>query len=243
MRVSDKLNMDFEGLKKNGAINIVAFGDSVTHGAFSLGEIDYNAVYHNILKEKINKARNYVPVNVINSGIGGDTAVGALERLERDVFSHNPDLVIVCFGLNDVNNSLDDYTYAMEKILSSCKENVEETILLTPNMLNTYVSDKTAPDSVDYSKITAECQNSGRMDLFIDAARAVAQKNDVPVCDCYKKWKELYSRGYDTTALLANKINHPDRSMHRLFANELYGMIFKDTKASLKTESTMYRKS
>mgnify|MGYP004476610589 CR=1 FL=1 len=243
MKVSDKLNMDFEGLKKNGAINIIALGDSVTHGAFALGEFDYKAVYHNILKEKINKERNYIPVNMINSGIGGDTAVGALERLERDVFSHNPDLVIVCFGLNDVNNSLGDYTYAMEKTLSLCRKNVEETILLTPNMLNTYVSDKTAPDFVDYSKITAEYQNSGRMDLFIDTARAVAKKNDVPICDCYKKWKELYSRGYDTTALLANKINHPNRSMHHLFASELYRMIFKDIKSSFKTESTMYRKN
>lgn len=243
MRVSDKINMSFEGLKKNGAINIVAFGDSVTHGAFGSGEIDYDAVYHNILKKKINKIRNYVPVNMINSGIGGDTAAGALERLERDVFSHSPDLVIVCFGLNDVNNSLGDYTYAMKEILSSCKENVDETILLTPNMLNTYVSDKTAPDFVDYSKITSEYQNSGKMDLFIDAAKAIAKKEHVSVCDCYDKWKELYSRGYDTTALLANGINHPNRSMHNLFAGELYKMIFRDTKVSLKAESTMYRKN
>lgn len=122
MKASDKLNMDFEGLKKNGAINIIALGDSVTHGAFALGEFDYKAVYHNILKEKINKERNYIPVNMINSGIGGDTAVGALERLERDVFSHSPDLVIVYLGLNDVNNSLGDYTYSMEKTLSLCRK-------------------------------------------------------------------------------------------------------------------------
>ena len=42
MKASDKLNMDFEGLKKNGAINIIALGDSVTHGAFAMGEYDYS---------------------------------------------------------------------------------------------------------------------------------------------------------------------------------------------------------
>ena len=42
MKVSDKLNMDFEGLKKNGAINIIALGDSVTHGAFALAKGEKN---------------------------------------------------------------------------------------------------------------------------------------------------------------------------------------------------------
>jgi lysophospholipase L1-like esterase len=38
---------------------------------------------------------------VINSGVSGDTAAGALERIDRDVLRFAPDLVIIAFGLND----------------------------------------------------------------------------------------------------------------------------------------------
>lgn len=163
MKISDKINMNFSGLKENGAINIVALGDSVTHGAFAANEIDYESVYHNVLKKKINKQRNYVPVNVINSGIGGDTAQGALLRLDRDVFKYMPDLVIVCFGLNDINNPLKDYIFAMRDIFSRCKKNIEETIFLTPNMLNTYTAANTACENIQYSKLTA-----GRLRFWVE---------------------------------------------------------------------------
>lgn len=51
MKIKDKLNMNQEQLMENGPITIVVFGDSITHGAFGPGEIDYEAVYWNILKK------------------------------------------------------------------------------------------------------------------------------------------------------------------------------------------------
>lgn len=41
-------------------------------------------------------------VRFINAGVGGDTAADGLARLERDVLSHNPTLVTVAFGINDI---------------------------------------------------------------------------------------------------------------------------------------------
>ena len=75
MHIKDKIYLDREGLQKEGPITIVAFGDSVTHGAVASGEMDYETVYWNRLKNKILGIRNYVPVNVINAGIGGITAI------------------------------------------------------------------------------------------------------------------------------------------------------------------------
>lgn len=117
MKVREKLYLDYEGLIEHGPINIVAFGDSVTHGAVAADEVNYETVYWNRLKRKLNEVRNYVPVNMINAGIGGITAKGSLERMERQVFSHLPDLVIVCFGLNDVNGSLEEYLSSLQCIL------------------------------------------------------------------------------------------------------------------------------
>ena len=120
MRIKDKINLDYNGLIEQGPINIVAFGDSVTHGALN-GTINYETVYWNLLKKKINELRGYVPVNVINAGIGGINAKNSIDRIESQVLCHNPDLIIVCFGLNDVNGQLDEYISSLEIIFKKCK--------------------------------------------------------------------------------------------------------------------------
>lgn len=131
------------------------------HGAFRRGEIDYEKVYWNLLRKKINAVRNYVPVNVINTGIGGTTAFLSLDRLEGQVLSHNPDLVIVCFGLNDVNGELEEYLEALEQIFESCKKSGADVIFMTPNMTNTYIAEDTLEELKAHAAVTAEYQNNG----------------------------------------------------------------------------------
>lgn len=232
--------MDRKGLESEGPITIVAFGDSVTHGVLTNGVIDYETAYWNILKKKINNLRNYIPVNVICAGIGGVSAKTSVIRVDKQVVAHSPDLVIVCFGLNDVNGELDVYLSSLKTIFEKCKNCGADVIFMTPNMLNTYVADDTNPQEVEYAAITAEFQNSGKMDLFMESAVKLATDMDVEVCDCYSKWKEL-SITQDTTKLLINRINHPDRDGHKLFADMLFDVIFKDfnVKDSLNI-STMY---
>ena len=227
LKISEKLNMDTQGLIQNGPITIVAFGDSITHGAVGPGEIDYESVYWNLLRKKINDVRNYVPVNVIDAGIGGITAKGPLGRMKSQVLAHNPDLVIVCFGLNDVNGTLEDYISSLRTIFEECNNRGIQTIFMTPNMLNTYVAEDTEECFLDYAAKTAEMQISGRMDKYMNTACDLANSMGVEVCDCYSKWKEI-SKTEDTTLLLANRINHPTREMHELFADSLFDVIFKD---------------
>ncbi len=240
MKIIEKIYMDKKELLKHGAITIVAFGDSITHGAVGAGEIDYNTVYWNRLREKILAIRNYVPINVINAGIGGDKATRAINRMDKQVFCHLPDLVIVCFGLNDVNGTLEDYLSALRSIFGRCHEQECDVIFMTPNMLNTYVAEGTEQKYLEYAAVTAEYQNGGRMDLFMEKACQLAEEMEVPVCDCYSMWKEL-SKTQDTTKLLANRINHPIREMHELFAESLFRMIFKETEyVKCTNDSTMY---
>ena len=106
--------MNIDGLKQNGPINIVVIGDSVTHGSL-LFKINYETVYWNILKQKLNDLRYYIHVNVINAAIGCTTAKEAVLKIERAVISHNPDLIIICVGLNDVNGSTEDYIGSLNR--------------------------------------------------------------------------------------------------------------------------------
>ena len=198
MLIKDKINLDYDGLVEHGPINIVAFGDSVTHGALGDDEINYETVYWNILKRKLNAVRNYVPVNVINAGIGGITAEKSIARIERDVLCHHPDLIIVCFGLNDVNGELEEYLSSLKIIFTKCLNSGAEVIFLTPNMLNTYVASDTNKKYYEYAKVTAKMQVEGKMDLYINSAINIANELGVKVCDCYGEWKEL-AKTTDTT--------------------------------------------
>lgn len=241
MHIKDKILMERPELEKEGPITIVAFGDSVTHGSLSNGEINYETVYWNLLKRKISNVRNYVPVNVINAGIGGTTARQSLARIDKQVLSHSPDLVIICFGLNDVNEPLETYLSSLKTIFEKCIVGATDVVFMTPNMLNTYVAKETSPKDREYAAVTAEFQNSGKMDLYISSAVKLANEMNVTVCDCYSKWKEL-SKTTDTTKLLVNYVNHPTKEMHKLFADMLFDIIFKNAPdITFGNGNTMYK--
>ena len=61
--------------------------------------------------------------------------------------------------------------------------------------------------------------------LEMEKAMEVCRNNDVPVCDCYRKWKKLKENGVDITRLLSNRVNHPTEAMHWMFAASLFEMI------------------
>lgn len=239
MHIKDKILLDQNGLEQYGPITIVAFGDSVTHGALN-GEINYETVYWNRLRRKILEVRNYVPVNVINAGIGGITASGSLGRIESQVLTHRPDLIIVCFGLNDVNDPLERYLSALRTIFEKCLASGADVIFMTPNMLNTYVAPDAPESHLAYAAVTAKYQTEGRMDLYMESAVRLAEEMGVPVCDCYAKWKKL-AETEDTTMLLINRINHPTPEMHELFAESLFQMIFPAHPASVPENASTMR--
>ena len=232
MKIREKLFLTQEELSIYGSINIVIFGDSVSHGSL-VSHIDYESVYWNRLRKKLNAVRDLVPVNMICSAISGTTANASVSRLEKQVLSHEPDAVIVCFGLNDVNGSLETYLVSLRTIFARCTESGAEVIFLTPNMMNTYVADDTPAKWLEYAHKTAEMQSSGRMDRYISEAIKLAKDMGVAVCDCYAKWKEL-AKTQDTTMLLANRINHPNEEMHELFAESLYEVIIGPETAESK---------
>ena len=84
-----------------------------------------------------------MPLTIINAGRSGDNTQRGLERLERDVLSHQPDLAVVCFGLNDIVNGmvgLDLYLHNLESIFQKLQLSGIESIFMTPNVMNTYIS-------------------------------------------------------------------------------------------------------
>ena len=65
--------------KNNPATTIVFLGDSVTQGCFRT-HCDFEAVYHNVLKRKLEMLCPKSVINVINAGIAGTAADYGAQR-------------------------------------------------------------------------------------------------------------------------------------------------------------------
>ena len=240
MNIMNKIRARTENNAANEGVTIAFLGDSVTQGCFEVYKtaggietvFDKNSSYHRYLDRILTLLYPNVPVNIINAGISGGHAVHGLERLDRDVLRHQPDLTVVCFGLNDCGNGLEGirtYTEALEAIFAKLKEVGSEIIFMTPNMMNTYLSVSLTDAYIrEIAERIGEKQLDGTLDKYLEAAVSVCEKCGVKVCDCYAKWKRMAKNGVDTTSLLANYINHPTREMNWLFAVSLVEAILDD---------------
>jgi hypothetical protein len=129
---------------------------------------------------------------------------------------------VVNFCLNDLSESVEEYAAALREIFTRLISADIRPILLTPSMLNSYVHPDTIPMYKEYAAVTAAWHQSGYMDTYVEAAKALAAELGVTVADAYAEWKVLEREGMDVTANLANYINHPSRQLHQVFANVLF---------------------
>jgi acyl-CoA thioesterase I len=70
---------------------IVFHGDSLTEAS----DLDKNYTWPALIENRLS-------VKIVNSGIGGDTSGGLLARFYPDVVQHEPDMVVILGGTNDL---------------------------------------------------------------------------------------------------------------------------------------------
>ena len=174
----EKFRKRLSGTFRDGSINIVCLGDSVTHGCFESGGGMHSA--HDVFASytvKLHKALHTlfpsVIFNVINSGIGGETAALALKRFDRDVLAYHPDLVVIAFGVNDFGDR-ELYLRSLGAMFDILNEHGIPAVYMTEHMMNTYSAEDTAPTVKEYSKVTAKAQTDGTMDAMFEGGKALA---------------------------------------------------------------------
>lgn len=234
MQITGKLAKKACSNAAEPAVTIAFLGDSVTQGCFELIERndtgfttvhDRQHAYPALVERILSVLYPTVPVNILHAGVAGQSAADALGRLETDVIAHRPDLTVVCFGLNDCGRGMQElakYTEPLEEIFTRLENAGSEIIFLTPNMMSTGISPHLNGGMFrEIAQDTSRFQNGGVLRQYVDAAAELCRKRGIPVCDCYEKWELLWKNGVDVTELLSNRINHPTREMHWLFAVSL----------------------
>jgi acyl-CoA thioesterase-1 len=87
---------DNNSTSSSNDITLVCLGDSLTagRGATTPGEDDKSKSYPAYLEKKVN-------ARVVNAGVSSDTTAKGLARVDSNVLSHNPEIVIILLGAND----------------------------------------------------------------------------------------------------------------------------------------------
>jgi lysophospholipase L1-like esterase/dienelactone hydrolase len=164
-------------LESGQPTRIVAFGDSITgtyyHSGGLRGWAELTAV---ALERHYPKAR----VELINAGISGHTTQLGLNRIDRDVLAHQPQLVIVMFGMNDVARlPLDTFIANTRTIVEKCRAVGAEVALCTPNTVvdNPERSIAKLAELSQRVRDLAKELNTGLADCFADT-EALRQNHD-----------------------------------------------------------------
>lgn len=104
---------------------IVCFGDSITKRGYPA------------------ELAKRLHVEVLNAGVGGNTTVGALRRLQADVLDKKPDIVVIFFGTNDsrldapkVHVPVDRYVANLRQIITRCSALPARVVLCTLPPIN-----------------------------------------------------------------------------------------------------------
>ena len=173
----------------------------------------------------------------VNAGVGGETSAEGLARIETDVLAHEPDLVAIEFGLNDIRYepekriAPEQFAANLKEIVRLLREAKAGVLLLTPNpIINAYHG---YSKSTDYYDPWGGC--NGAVAEYAQIIREVGLAVSVPVCDLYQRFLDLAvdaefqgetTDHRDLTCLgryiCAADGVHPTVSGHEVIAQELY---------------------
>jgi acyl-CoA thioesterase-1 len=188
-----------EDLRNGCEVIIVCFGDSITAGyGVSKGFPHY-------WKEMIERNYPDARIEIINSGISGDTTMDGLARLDSDVLSYDPDLVTVNFGINDAVMGLDieEFKKNQERIVSGIlKGSGSEVLLLSSQPLESPYYDRLV---IRYYRAIAE----------------VAKKMNVGFLNVCETWIKRTQQGIPLSSLILPGLDHPNEEGYKIIAEEL----------------------
>lgn len=204
--------MAFTGQDK---IKVIFFGDSITQAGVNPGgyvkRIDSMA--------RIQGKMNY---DFIGAGIGGNKIYDLYLRMEDDVLSKNPNVVVVYIGVNDVwhktssgtGTDADKFAKFYQAVIDKIKAKNAKIILCTPAVIG--------------EKIDGSNQQDGDLTEYSKIIRGLAQKNGLPLVDLRKAFIEYNSRNNkenkDRGILTTDRV-HLNAIGNQLVADEIWKAI------------------
>ncbi|MCA9168153.1 MAG: SGNH/GDSL hydrolase family protein, partial [Planctomycetales bacterium] len=154
---------------------VVFLGDSITQAGVAPNG------YVTLVRKQLEAAGQ--EVDVVGAGIGGNRVPDLQARLERDVLSKDPTLVVIYIGINDVWHSLrdrgtskDDYRAGLLDIIRQIKAKGASVILCTASVIG--------------EKTDGSNQLDAMLDEYCGISREVAKETGSQLLDLRKAFIE-----------------------------------------------------
>ncbi|HEX8607564.1 MAG TPA: SGNH/GDSL hydrolase family protein [Pedobacter sp.] len=153
---------------------IIFFGDSITQAGVQPGG------YVDLIK----KALDPTKYEIIGAGVGGNKVYDLFFRMEDDVLTKKPDLVVIYIGVNDVwhkassrtGTDFDKFSKFYQGLITKIQNNGAKVVLCTPAVIG--------------EKKNNENEMDADLDKYSGAIRDLATKNNLPLCDLRTIFKE-----------------------------------------------------
>lgn len=198
-----------EKLKKRKKVNFVIFGDSISCGCEASRK---EFMFFNRFATELQKRYKDTDISLINKSIPGESTLGAIKRIDRDVISLKPDLVCIGYGMNDQvkgGTKIDDFYNNVCIIVKRLKEKTDADIILaTPCVSN-----------------PLWMYSSGNILEYTEVLRKIGREYKVSIADVYNLWVEELDAGKSHESLLLNNINHPNDYGHWIYYKAFLNVI------------------
>ncbi|MFZ2536948.1 SGNH/GDSL hydrolase family protein [Methanothrix sp.] len=189
-------------LESGADATIVCFGDSITAGyAVRRG-------FPSFLLESLRQRFPDSKIEMINSGICGDTSQDGLGRLDWAVLSYEPDLVTINFGINDcvLVLSLEEFEMNLVEMVRRIRAGPDSEILLLSSQ---------PLESPPYDQRVLD---------YYQTVERVAKEMNVGFVDVYGAWMKRVRAGTPLSSLILPGLDHPNEAGYRIIAEELMSL-------------------
>ncbi|MDB4583737.1 GDSL-type esterase/lipase family protein [Draconibacterium sp.] len=175
-----------------------------------------------------------VDAQVINAGVAGNTTSNLLARIDADVLSNNPDLVIVMVGTNDMlnsgkMNSYEEYFSNLEFIVKKLKDNNANVVLMSPPTVDAqYLFERHNPELFHSTP-------NVKLDSARQIVAKIARENEVYFIDIFQKFQDLNLPKHNEDLFIMNPKNsghrdgvHPTRLGYFFIAENVFDFLKKN---------------
>ena len=171
------LSLFMASLTQDKPTKVILFGDSITQAG-----VGPNG-YITKMKETLEKQGIKDKYQLIGAGIGGNKVYDLYLRMEDDVLSQKPDVVVIYIGVNDVwhkassgtGTDADKFTGFYTAIIKKLQSQGIKVICCTPAAIG---------ERYDNSN-----QQDGDMNHYSNIIRNIASKFDCPLVDLRKEFQ------------------------------------------------------
>lgn len=212
---------------------LVFLGDSITQGGAA------PKGYINVFRELLAERNPDLKVEVIGAGISGNKVPDLERRLEKDVLSKKPSVVVIYIGINDVwhsergqGTSKENYEAGLRRLIERITEAGGRPVLCTASVIGEKIDGSNKLDKL--------------LDHYCEISRKVAAETKTQLIDLRQAFlsylKEHNQENQEAKILTTDRV-HLNEAGNRFVAEQMYTALIGEKTAEAKSNDQSEGKS